>query len=467
MESVNPYTGKLVARYSEMPPEQVNSAIELAHRAHLDWRRRSVAERAGPMRRAAVLLRERADQYARLMAVEMGKPVRDGSAESRKCATGCDFYAERAQEFLASEPVGMDGRKGHVVFAPLGVVLAVMPWNFPFWQVIRFAAPALMAGNAAVLKHAANVPGCALALESLFRDAGFPQHLFRTLLIGNRAVEAVIENPLIRAVSLTGSAAAGRAVAGKAGSCLKKTVLELGGSDAYIVLDDVDVAFAAAQCARARLVNGGQSCIAAKRFIVVESRRLEFEKHFVAQMAKARSGDPLLESTTLGPMARHDLRDALHRQVQQSVDMGARCLLGGSIPSGDGAFYPPTVLSGVCQGMAAFDDEMFGPVAAVIAATDEEQAIGLANDSQFGLGGGVFTRDVAHGEALAAGKIEAGLVFVNAPVESNPQLPFGGIKESGYGRELSRFGIQEFVNIKTIVVAPHGSEGSVQGAHSE
>ena len=466
MQSVNPLTGKVVERYEEMTRDQASAAIQLAHRAHLDWRQRSFAERAEPMRRAAALLRERADDYARTMAVEMGKPLRDGIAEARKCAVGCEYYAENAQAFLASQPVELEGRKARVVFQPLGVLLAVMPWNFPFWQVIRFAAPALMAGNAAVLKHASNVPGSALALERLFRDAGFPDNLFRTLLIGNGLVDSVIEHPLVRAISLTGSAAAGRAVAARAGHCLKKTVLELGGSDAYLVLADVDISFAAAQCAKARLVNNGQSCIAGKRFVVVEAVRSQFEAQLVVEMAKARAGDPLDESTTVGPMARHDLRDDLHAQVRKSVEMGARCLLGGEIPAGEGAFYPPTVLSEVSKGMPAFDEEMFGPVAAVIAARDEEDAIRLANDSPLGLGGGIFTRDLARGEILASGKIEAGLVFVNATVESNAGLPFGGVKESGYGRELSSFGILEFVNIKTVLVAPHGGQTS-SAVHSE
>ena len=467
MESVNPFTGKVATRFEEMTRDQVGSAIDLSHRAHCDWRRRAFAERAELMRKAAVLLRERAREYAKLMAVEMGKPIGDGIAEARKCAVGCDFYAENAERFLAAQPVDLENRKARVVFAPLGVVLAVMPWNFPFWQVIRFAAPALMAGNAAVLKHAANVPGCALALERLFRDAGFPEHLFRTLLIGSDMVGDVIEHPHIRAVSLTGSAAAGRAVAAKAGHCLKKTVLELGGSDAYVVLADADIAFTAGQCARARLVNAGQSCIAAKRFIVIESVLAEFEKQLVVEMNKARMGDPLDENTTMGPMARHDLRDALHLQVRKSIDMGARCLTGGAIPAGEGAFYPPTVLSGVRKGMPAYDEEMFGPVAAVIGARDENEAFRLAYDSAFGLGGAVFTRDLVRGEAIARDEIDAGLVFVNAPVESNPKLPFGGIKESGYGRELSSFGIQEFVNIKTVVVAPHAAARSPAALLSE
>ena len=467
MESVNPFNGEIVARYEEMARETVNAVIEAAHQAHLGWRERSFAERAQPMKRAAELLRERAAEYGRLMALEMGKPVRDGIAEAKKCAIGCEFYAVEAERFLAPQPVELEGRKARVVFRPLGVLLAVMPWNFPFWQVIRFAAPALMAGNGAVLKHAANVQGCALALERLFHDAGFPEQLFRTLLIGNKAVDGVIEHPLVRAVSLTGSCGAGRAVARKAGECLKKCVLELGGSDAYVILDDADVVFAAAQSAKGRLVNGGQSCIAAKRFIVIERVCAEFEKHLVEEMAKARAGDPLDEATTLGPMARRDLRDSLHEQVRRSVELGARCLLGGAIPPGGGAFYPPTVLTDVRKGMPAHDEEMFGPVAAIISARDEDDAIRLANDSEFGLGGGVFTRDLKRGDALAADRLEAGLVFVNAPAESNPKLPFGGIKDSGYGRELSSFGIREFVNIKTVVVAPHGVSASTGAAHSE
>ncbi|HEY1613509.1 MAG TPA: NAD-dependent succinate-semialdehyde dehydrogenase [Rhizomicrobium sp.] len=457
MESVNPFTGEVIERYEEMREAQVDAAIEQAHRAHLSWRGKGFSDRGAPLRRAAQLLREREREYGRLMTVEMGKPIRDAMGEARKCATGCEFYAERAEAYLAPQTVALEGRKGQVVFNPLGVILAVMPWNFPFWQVIRCAAPALMAGNAVVLKHAANVSGCALALETLFRDAGYPEDLFRTLLIPSRAVARVIEHPLIRAVSLTGSGPAGRAVAAKAGECLKKTVLELGGSDAYLVLNDADVAFAAALSAKGRLVNGGQSCIAAKRFIVAEGLCDAFEAHLVEEMQKAKMGDPLDETTTLGPLARHDLRDELHAQVQQSISRGARLLCGGTIPEGPGALYPPTVLGDLAKGMAAHDDELFGPVASVIRARDEADALRIANDSPFGLGGGIFTRDLAHGEELAATAMDAGLVFVNATVESNPLLPFGGIKESGYGRELSSFGIQEFTNIKTVVVAPHGA----------
>jgi succinate-semialdehyde dehydrogenase/glutarate-semialdehyde dehydrogenase len=331
-----------------------------------------------------------------------------------------------------------------------------MPWNFPFWQVIRFAAPALMAGNAGVLKHASNVPGCALALEEIFRDAAFPENLFRTLMISSKGVDAVIEHPLVRAVTLTGSTPAGRAVASKAGECLKKSVLELGGSDAYLVLDGADLEFAARASAKGRLVNAGQSCIAAKRFIVLESLREKFETLLAEEMRKFKMGDPMDEATQVGPMARHDLRDELHEQVKASLEKGARCLCGGEIPDDPGAFYPPTVLTDVKKGMPAYDEEMFGPVASVISAKTQDEAVSIANDSVFGLGGGIFTPDLKLGERLAVEEIEAGCVFVNGTVVSDPKLPFGGVKESGYGRELSHFGIHEFVNIKTVVVSPHG-----------
>jgi succinate-semialdehyde dehydrogenase / glutarate-semialdehyde dehydrogenase len=327
-----------------------------------------------------------------------------------------------------------------------------MPWNFPFWQVFRFAVPALMAGNTGVLKHASNVPGCALAIEAVFRQAGLPAHAFRTLLIGSRQVNAVIEHPLVRAVTLTGSTPAGKAVASTAGAMLKKTVLELGGSDAYVVLGNADVEAAATTCVASRLMNAGQSCIAAKRFVVVDAIRARFEEAFVAQMRQARVGDPLEEQTQVGPMARHDLRAELHQQVQGSLDQGATCLLGGVVPAGPGAYYPPTVLTQVTKGMPAYEEELFGPVAAIMAVPDEPDAIRVANDSVFGLGAAVFTQDVAKGEHIAAQALEAGSCFVNAFVKSDPRLPFGGIKASGYGCELAAYGIKEFVNIKTVFI---------------
>jgi succinate-semialdehyde dehydrogenase/glutarate-semialdehyde dehydrogenase len=467
LEAVNPATGETLRRYESMSAEATKDAVERAHAAFLEWRRQSFSARAKPMRAAAKILRDRAREFGRLMTDEMGKPLRDGIAEAQKCALGCDFYADNAEKFLARQMVEDGARKSFVAFQPLGVVLAVMPWNFPFWQVFRFAAPALMAGNAGVLKHASNVPGCALAIERVFRDAGFPEHLFRTLLIGSRDVEPVIEHPLVRAVTLTGSTPAGSAVAAKAGSLLKKTVLELGGSDPYLILADADLEFSAAMSAKGRLVNSGQSCVAAKRFIVVESLRARFEDLLVKHMSAARVGDPLDENTEVGPMARHDLRDDLHKQVTESIAKGARLLCGGTIPNSPGAFYPPTVLGRVEKGMPAYDEEMFGPVAAVISARDVADAVRIANDSPYGLGGGVFTADLALGERLAVEEIESGLVFVNAIVASDPKLPFGGVKHSGYGRELSSFGIHEFVNIKTVVVAPHGTGKPAPGPHME
>jgi len=452
-QTINPATGAVVASYEETSPEAVQAIIASAHQAHLEWRSTSFSQRAALMRRAAEVLRGNAREYARLMAEEMGKPIRDGVAEIQKCADGCDYFAENAERFLAPEPVTTEARKSYVAFNPLGVVLAVMPWNFPFWQVFRFAAPGLMAGNAGVLKHASNVPGCALAIERAFRKAGFPEHLFRTLLIGGKEVAAVIEHPLVRAVTLTGSGPAGRAVASKAGAMLKKTVLELGGSDPYLVLEDADLEQAAVLCTRGRLINMGQSCIAAKRFIVVDKVRARFESLFVERMGAMKFGDPMNEQTALGPLARHDLRDALHDQVQRSVAMGAHCLLGGKIPDGPGAYYPPTVLTDVEKGMPAYEEELFGPVAAVIPVKDEEAAIAVANASVFGLGGAILTVDRERGERIARERIESGSVFVNEVVRSDSRLPFGGVKESGYGRELSNYGIKEFVNIKSVYVA--------------
>ena len=452
LKAISPATGKVIAEYDEMSRDEAELAVEAAHQAFLEWRKTTYGQRAKPMRECARLMRARTRQYGRLMAEEMGKPITAAVAEVEKCADACEYFAENAERMLAPEPVEMEGSKSFVTFQPIGVVLAVMPWNFPFWQVFRFIAPALMAGNAGVLKHASNVPGCAIAIEELMRHSGFPENLFRSLMINSRAVERVIEHPLVRAVTLTGSDAAGRAVAGKAGALLKKTVLELGGSDPYLVLGDADVEQAAAICTKARLVNSGQSCIAGKRFIVVEPLRERFEAAFVEKMRAATMGDPMDEVAEVGPMARHDLRDALHKQVEGSIAKGARLLCGGEIPDNPGAYYPPTVLTDVRKGMPAYDEEIFGPVAAVIVARDEDEAIAIANDSPFGLGAGIITADAARGEKLAAEAIEAGSVFVNGAVASNVRLPFGGVKDSGYGRELSHYGIKEFVNIKTVVI---------------
>ena len=452
IESINPATGELIRTYPEMTPQQFNEIVDLSHRTFLEWKQTTFSHRASLMKKAGEILQSKKAEYAEMMTLEMGKTLSQGRAEVEKCAWVCDFYADQAETFLSPEVVQTDASKSFVAFQPLGVVLAIMPWNFPFWQVFRFAAPALMAGNAGLLKHASNVSGCALQIEQIFRDAGFPADLFRTLLVSGSKVSAVIEHPHVKAVTLTGSTPAGKSVAEKSGSLLKKTVLELGGSDPYIILEDANLESTVDTCVTSRLINAGQSCIAAKRFIVVESLRAKFEEMFVQKMKNKRMGDPMEPNVDLGPQAKEDLRNDLHKQVQQSIEMGARVLLGAKLPDGKGAFYPPTVLTDVKKGMPAHDEELFGPVAAIISAKDEEDAIRIANDSPFGLGAAVFTQDIARGERIAAERIEAGCCFVNAFVKSDPRLPFGGIKESGYGRELSHFGIREFVNIKTVYV---------------
>ena len=453
IQTTNPATEALLQSYEEMSADEVSSTIASTHKAYRAWKTTAFDERAEHMRFAARILRERQDDLALLMTSEMGKPLAGARSEIEKCAWVCEYYAERAEDFLADEMIETDASRSYVAFRPLGVVLAVMPWNFPFWQVFRFAAPGLMAGNGALLKHASNVTGCALAIEDIFRSAGFPEHLFRTLLIESEHVASVIEDPHVKAVTLTGSTRAGKAVAQKAGAMLKKSVMELGGSDPYVILEDADLEIAVETCVTSRLINSGQSCIAAKRFIVVESIREEFESRFVARMQNARMGDPLQDGTDIGPQARIDLRDDLHRQVLESLSLGARLLLGGEIPDGPGAFYPPTVLTDVTRGAPAYSEELFGPVAAIIPVQDEGEAIAVANDTSFGLGGAVFTREKERGERIAKESIETGCCFVNAYVKSDPRLPFGGINESGYGRELSHFGIREFVNIKTIYIA--------------
>ncbi|MCR5880916.1 NAD-dependent succinate-semialdehyde dehydrogenase [Phenylobacterium sp. J367] len=450
---VNPATGQPGRTYEGISGDE---ALAIARKARVrfeTWRRTSFAERAEHMRAAAAVLRRRADEFAELMTEEMGKTLADGRAEVEKCAVGCDHFAEHAKRFLADQPVDMGGPKAKVVYRPLGTILAVMPWNFPFWQAFRFAAPTIMAGNTAVLKHASNVPGSALAIEEVFREAGFPDDVFRTVLVPSRDVKALIEDPAIAAVSLTGSVPAGKAVAAQAGAVLKKCVLELGGSDAYVVLDDVDVAKAAKVAAAARMVNAGQSCIAGKRFIVLASVREAFEQAMAAEMQGYAMGDPRAEGTKLGPLQAVKARDDVHDQVVRAVAAGARLLTGGEIPDRPGAWYPPTVLTDVAPGNPAFDEEVFGPVAAIVEAQDEAEAIRLANTSEFGLGSGVLTGDAARGERIASDGLEAGMSFVNTNVRSDARLPFGGVKHSGYGRELAAFGIHEFVNIKSVLVA--------------
>ncbi|HEX7605775.1 MAG TPA: NAD-dependent succinate-semialdehyde dehydrogenase, partial [Usitatibacter sp.] len=433
--SINPANGETVKTYREMTPQEAAAAVDEAHDAWKSWRATSFAERARLMKKTSAILRGRKNELAKLMATEMGKPVKQGVAEAEKCALACDYYADNAEAILAPQAIATEATRSYVAFEPLGVVLAVMPWNFPLWQVYRFAAPALMAGNVGVLKHASNVPGAALAIESMFLEAGFPKGAFRTLLIGSAGVQGVIEHRHVRAVTLTGSTPAGRSVASQAGQVLKKSVLELGGSDPYVVLEDADLELAAQTCVNSRLINAGQSCIAAKRFIVAAAVLGEFTDRFVALMKAKKVGDPFDEATEVGPLARHDLRAGLHKQVLASIERGAKVLLGAELPSGPGAFYPPTVLAGVRPGNPAFDEELFGPVAALVEAKDEADAVRLANATTFGLGAAVFTRDLQRGERVAR-QFESGAAFVNSLVASDPRLPFGGIKESGYGREL-------------------------------
>lgn len=453
LRSINPATGETIQTFSEMTPAEVADIAEKADAAFEKWRLVPIHERGQALQRLAGVLTKQSARLAELMACEMGKPIQQGKAEIEKCAWVCEYYAREGAGFLRPEPIATDAYKSAVRFEPLGVILAIMPWNFPFWQVFRFAAPTLLAGNAALLKHAANVTGCALAIEKLFQEAGFPAQLFRTLLIRSDKVNPLIENPRVKAVTLTGSVGAGKSVAACAGANLKKSVLELGGSDPYLVLADADLEKAAEICAASRLINSGQSCIAAKRFLVVDAVRKDFEHLFVEKMKSKFLGDPLEPGTEVGPLARDDLRHALHKQVTASLEKGAVRLLGGEELERPGAYYLPTVLTNVAPGMPAFDEELFGPVAAVVPVRDEEEAIRLANQTQFGLGAAVFTRDRRRGEEIAASRLEAGSCFVNSLVKSDPRLPFGGIKESGYGRELGLFGIREFVNIKTVYVA--------------
>lgn len=452
IEIRNPATGSLLKTYEEMSAAEVNHIIDEVHETFIEWRTTSFETRKNLMKRAAEVLRTNAKEYAQLMTLEMGKPIKSALNEIEKCAWCCDFYAENAENFLASVPVTTGATKSFIAFRPLGAVLAIMPWNFPFWQVFRFAAPGLMAGNVGLLKHASITTGCSLAIEDVFVKANFPRNIFRSLIVSNEGIDEAIPHPKIAAVTLTGSTRAGQTVAEIAGRHLKKVVLELGGSDPYVILEDADLDHAVEVCVASRLTNSGQSCIAAKRFIVIDSIKDEFEKRFVKKMSEAKMGDPCKEDTDVGPQARLDLRDALHEQVEKSIQKGAKCILGGKIPDSPGAYYPPTVLINVKPGMPAFDEELFGPVAAIISAKDEATAIALANNSIYGLGAAVFTSDLNRGEDIATNKLEAGSCFVNNLVKSDPRLPFGGVKESGYGRELSEFGIREFVNIKSVVI---------------
>lgn len=452
IQSVNPATGETIARYEEHTPAEITAIAEHTAATQQKWATSSLADRSEMMRGVARHLKENMEELAVLITREMGKPIGQSRDELEKCANVCEYYARHASGFLANEPVPTEASQSYIAYRPLGVVLAVMPWNFPFWQVFRFAAPAVMAGNGVLLKHASNVTGCALAIEAVFSQAGCPEHLFRVLKVPGKKTGDIIGNQHIRAVTLTGSVGAGRAIASRAGAMLKKTVLELGGSDPYIILEDADLDNAVRACTDSRLINSGQSCIAAKRFIVVESLARQFTDRFVSEMAKRSMGDPMDETTDVGPQASVALRDELHQQVVQSIRNGARCLLGGTVPERSGAWYPPTVLADVAPGMPAYDEEIFGPVAAVIRARDEADAIRIANDTVYGLGAAVFCAHKDRGRHIAEQLLDAGCCFVNDLVRSDSRLPFGGIGDSGYGRELSYIGIREFTNIKTVYV---------------
>jgi succinate-semialdehyde dehydrogenase/glutarate-semialdehyde dehydrogenase len=449
--SRNPATGALIAEYRFMDPAELDRLLTEIAAAQQQWKRQSLAERCAALVRFAEVLTAHRDEAAHMAALEMGKPITQGRAEVDKCAWACRVVAQQASEGLSPIPVETEFHTSRIQFEPLGVVLGIMPWNFPFWQVVRAAAPALVAGNAMVIKHSPEVTGCAVLIDQFAEKAGLAAVL-RTIRASHAQVAELIGDRRIAAVTLTGSTRAGRIVAARAGEALKKTVLELGGSDPYIMLEDADLESAVETCVAARMINSGQSCIAAKRFIVAEPIRAAFEEMFVERMRRYEPGDPLDSATVLGPLARRDLAETLVEQARQSIRLGARVLLEGGGPVGSGAFVRPMVLTDVAPGMPAFDEETFGPLAAIIPARDEQDALALANRSAYGLGAAVFTRDQERGQRIAH-ELEAGSVFINAFVRSDPRLPFGGIKDSGWGRELSMFGMREFVNIKTVVVA--------------
>jgi succinate-semialdehyde dehydrogenase/glutarate-semialdehyde dehydrogenase len=446
---INPATGEQVTEVPAWSDAQVDEALAQVAGVTPQWAAMPIEQRAELMKQAARVIRDNLAHYAGIITQEMGKLLAEAKGEIEKCAWVCEYYAENAATFLQDEPIESDAGKSYVAYLPLGTVLAVMPWNFPFWQVFRFAAPALMAGNTGLLKHASNVPQCALAIEEIFNKAGFPAGSFRTLMIRASQVQKVIEDKRVHAVTLTGSEPAGRQVAATASNMIKKSVLELGGSDAFIVLEDADLDLAVKGAVTSRFLNAGQSCIAAKRFIVVDAIAEDFIARFKAGVEALQAGDPMDDSTSLAPMARSDLRDELHQQVKDTLDAGALAVTGCEPMDGPGAWYKASILDRVEPGMRAYSEELFGPVAIVIRARDENDALRIANESEFGLGGSVWTQDSARGEQVAR-QMQSGCTFVNGFVKSDPRLPFGGVKRSGYGRELSHHGIKEFVNAKTI-----------------
>ena len=450
-ESINPATEQVLARYAIMSAEALTVALEEARTTAMVWSRVEVELRAAMLERVAVLLDAKREEFAQLITAEVGKPIAEARAELDKCALLCRYYAEHAVEFLADQRIQSGTHESVLSYQPLGTVLGIMPWNFPFWQVFRFAVPVMTAGNVALLKHAPNTCGCALAIEALFLEAGYPQGVLRALLIEINQVESVIEHDAVQGVALTGSDKAGAAVAALAGRAIKKTVLELGGSDPYLICEDADLDLAAKKCVQSRLNNCGQTCISAKRLLVHRSVLEAFTEKVLNEIAQRRQGDPVVEANDLGPMARADLLVNLQRQVDASVAAGARLLLGGETPQDVGLFYPPSVLTDVRPGMPAFDEEVFGPVVTLIPVADDAEALVLANQSAYGLGAAVFTQDIERAKRLAH-QLECGVCFINDFVKSDPRLPFGGIKRSGYGREMSAIGIREFVNVKTVCV---------------
>ncbi|MFN3997147.1 NAD-dependent succinate-semialdehyde dehydrogenase [Algoriphagus sp.] len=450
IQSLNPWTGKVLKEFSTLSPKEIEVKTAESAKTFQAWKNVPIAERSELMKKAGEILRQNKEEYARLITLEMGKIIRESRAEIEKCAWACDFYAENAEEFLAPEKISLpDGKKAKIIHQPLGAILAVMPWNFPFWQVFRFAAPTLMAGNVGILKHASNVPQCALAIESIFRKAGFPEGVFQSFLIDTDATLALLEDDRIKAVSLTGSEKAGAAVASAAGKNIKKALLELGGSDPFIVLADADIAKAAETAVKARMVNFGQSCIAGKRFIIEESVYDVFLEKFKENLSQLKFGDPMKEDSDYACMARPDLAEELYEQAQKSVKKGAGILVGGQKPKEGSAEFTPTILTDIPKNSPAFSEELFGPVATIFKVKNAAEAIEVANATEFGLGASIWTSDLTRGEALTA-EIESGAVFLNAIVASQPALPFGGIKKSGFGRELGRMGILEFVNSKTV-----------------
>ncbi|QHT66504.1 NAD-dependent succinate-semialdehyde dehydrogenase [Rhodocytophaga rosea] len=451
IQSVNPYTNQLVRSFEEDSEEKVNQVLELAEDTFRFWQNTTFAHRRELMKKATKVLLKNQQKYAQLMTLEMGKLLKDGIEEVKKCAIGCEYYADNAEKFMQDELIQAEGTRNLISYQPIGAVLAIMPWNFPFWQVFRFAAPALMAGNVGVLKHASNVPQCAMAIESVFLEAGFPQGAFQSLLIGSEKIETLISHENIKAVTLTGSEGAGSTVAQLAGKYIKKTVLELGGSDPFIVLADADLEYTAQMAVKGRMINTGQSCICSKRFIVLESVAAPFIEGMKKYMLQLKAGDPQKADVDYGPMAREDLANELLEQVKESIKKGAKIITGGGRINRTGAFFTPTILTGVKPGMPAYEEELFGPVACIITVKDEAEAIHVANDCKYGLGASIWTKDLKKGEALAR-KIESGMVFINDIVKSDPRFPFGGVKRSGYGRELAGIGIREFTNIKTIRV---------------